>query len=68
MTTTMRVGAIQQHGGVEQMKLEHWPVPRAETNPVQFPVREAPVFVEAGAMVASGRGTCITSPGWESKA
>jgi alcohol dehydrogenase len=32
MTTTMRVVAIQQHGGVEQMKLDHWPVPRAEAN------------------------------------
>ena len=30
MTTTMRVVAIQQHGGVEQMKLDQWPVPRAE--------------------------------------
>lgn len=28
----MRVVAIQQHGGVDQMKLDHWPVPRAETN------------------------------------
>lgn len=31
MTTTMRVVAIQQHGGVEQMKLDHWPVPQAES-------------------------------------
>ncbi|HKQ29173.1 MAG TPA: zinc-binding dehydrogenase [Burkholderiales bacterium] len=26
----MRVIAIQQHGGIEQMKLEEWPIPRAE--------------------------------------
>jgi alcohol dehydrogenase len=26
----MRVVAIQQHGGVEQMKLDRWPVPKAE--------------------------------------
>jgi len=26
----MRVVAIQQHGGVEQMKLDQWPVPKAE--------------------------------------
>lgn len=32
MTTTMRVVAIQQHGGVEQMKLDHWPVPQPEIN------------------------------------
>lgn len=31
MTTTMRVVAIQQHGGVEQMKLDQWPVPKAES-------------------------------------
>jgi alcohol dehydrogenase len=30
MSKTMRVVAIQQHGGVEQMKLDRWPVPRAE--------------------------------------
>lgn len=30
MKAMMRVIAIQQHGGVEQMKLEHWPVPKAE--------------------------------------
>jgi alcohol dehydrogenase len=29
MSTTMRVVAIQQHGGVEQMKLDRWPVPQA---------------------------------------
>lgn len=28
----MRVVAIQQHGGVEQMKLDRWPVPQAEAN------------------------------------
>jgi alcohol dehydrogenase len=28
----MRVVAIQQHGGVDQMKLDHWPIPRPETN------------------------------------
>jgi alcohol dehydrogenase len=32
MTTTMRVVAIQQHGGVEQMKLDQWPVPVAQAN------------------------------------
>ncbi len=30
MTRTMRVVAIQQHGGVEQMKLDQWPVPTPE--------------------------------------
>lgn len=30
MTATMRVVAIQQHGGVEQMKLDQWPVPTPE--------------------------------------
>jgi alcohol dehydrogenase len=30
MTSTMRVVAIQQHGGVEQMKLDQWPVPTPE--------------------------------------
>jgi alcohol dehydrogenase len=30
MKAMMRVVAIQQHGGVEQMKLDQWPVPRAE--------------------------------------
>lgn len=30
MTGTMRVVAIQQHGGVEQMKLDQWPVPTPE--------------------------------------
>jgi alcohol dehydrogenase len=29
MSTTMKVVAIQQHGGIEQMKLDRWPVPRA---------------------------------------
>ncbi len=29
MQATMRVIAIQQHGGVEQMKLDQWPVPKA---------------------------------------
>jgi alcohol dehydrogenase len=29
MQAMMRVIAIQQHGGVEQMKLERWPVPKA---------------------------------------
>jgi alcohol dehydrogenase len=28
MGTTMKVVAIQQHGGVEQMKLQDWPVPK----------------------------------------
>lgn len=28
----MRVVAIQQHGGVDQMKLDEWPVPKAEPN------------------------------------
>jgi alcohol dehydrogenase len=28
----MRVIAIQQHGGIEQMKLDEWPVPKAEPN------------------------------------
>lgn len=28
----MRVVAIQQHGGVEQMKLDQWPVPVAQAN------------------------------------
>ncbi|MDB5797403.1 MAG: alcohol dehydrogenase [Paucimonas sp.] len=32
MTTTMRVVAIQQHGGVEQMKLDQWPVPAPAPN------------------------------------
>jgi len=27
MTDTMQVVAIQQHGGIEQMKLDRWPVP-----------------------------------------
>ena len=30
MKTMMRVIAIQQHGGIEQMKLDQWPVPKAE--------------------------------------
>jgi alcohol dehydrogenase len=30
MGTTMKVVAIRSHGGVEQMKLEEWPVPKAE--------------------------------------
>lgn len=30
MTGTMRVVAIQQHGGVEQMKLDQWPIPTPE--------------------------------------
>src|SRR5438105_15510998 len=30
MKPMMRVVAIQQHGGVEQMKLDQWPVPKAE--------------------------------------
>ena len=30
MKAMMRVIAIQQHGGIEQMKLEEWPIPRAE--------------------------------------
>lgn len=30
MTDTMRVVAIQQHGGIEQMKLDHWPKPDAQ--------------------------------------
>jgi alcohol dehydrogenase len=30
MSGTMKVVAIQAHGGVEQMKLEQWPVPRPE--------------------------------------
>jgi alcohol dehydrogenase len=30
MTGSMRVVAIQQHGGVEQMKLDQWPVPTPE--------------------------------------
>src|SRR3954468_14712669 len=29
MSTTMKVVAIQQHGGIEQMKLDRWPVPKA---------------------------------------
>jgi len=32
MTQTMRVIAIQQHGGVDQMKLAHWPVPEPAPN------------------------------------
>ncbi|ODS70337.1 MAG: alcohol dehydrogenase [Bordetella sp. SCN 67-23] len=28
MTTTMRVIALNEHGGLEQLKLERWPVPR----------------------------------------
>ena len=32
MTTTMRVVAIQQHGGIEQMKSERWPKPSAAPN------------------------------------
>jgi alcohol dehydrogenase len=31
MNAMMRVVAIQQHGGVEQMKLDQWPVPKAQT-------------------------------------
>src|SRR3954463_16831438 len=27
--STMRVVAIQRHGGIEQLKLERWPVPKA---------------------------------------
>ena len=30
MGTTMKVVAIQQHGGVEQMKLQEWPVPKPQ--------------------------------------
>lgn len=30
MTTTMKVVAIQQHGGVENMKLDQWPMPVPE--------------------------------------
>ena len=30
MKPMMRVVAIQQHGGIEQMKLDQWPVPKAE--------------------------------------
>ena len=30
MKAMMRVIAIQQHGGIEQMKLEEWPLPKAE--------------------------------------
>jgi alcohol dehydrogenase len=30
MTGTMRVVAIQEHGGVEQMKLDQWPIPTPE--------------------------------------
>ena len=30
MKAMMRVVAIQQHGGVEQMKLDQWPLPRAQ--------------------------------------
>src|SRR3954466_8432336 len=30
MKAMMRVVAIQQHGGVEQMKLDEWPLPKAE--------------------------------------
>jgi alcohol dehydrogenase len=32
MTTTMRVIALQQHGGVEQLKLDHWPKPAPAAN------------------------------------
>ncbi|MEK7948491.1 zinc-binding dehydrogenase [Pigmentiphaga sp. YJ18] len=31
MTTTMRVIALNEHGGLEQLKLERWPVPRPAT-------------------------------------
>src|SRR5688500_11079040 len=30
MKPMMRVVAIQQHGGVEQMKLDEWPIPKAQ--------------------------------------
>ncbi len=30
MKPMMRVVAIQQHGGVEQMKLDQWPIPKAQ--------------------------------------
>lgn len=39
MTTTMRVIAIQQHGGVEQMKLDQWPVPQVAANQAIVEVR-----------------------------
>jgi alcohol dehydrogenase len=32
MKTTMRVVALRQHGGIEQLKLDEWPVPKAEAN------------------------------------
>ncbi len=32
MTTTMRVIALQQHGSVEQLKLDHWPKPVPAAN------------------------------------
>jgi alcohol dehydrogenase len=35
----MRVIAIQQHGGIEQMKLDEWPVPRAGPNQAIVEIR-----------------------------
>jgi len=32
MTTLMRVIALQQHGGIEQLKLDHWPRPSVTDN------------------------------------
>jgi alcohol dehydrogenase len=32
MTTSMRVIALQQHGGIEQLKLDHWPKPSVADN------------------------------------
>jgi alcohol dehydrogenase len=31
-TSTMRVIALQQHGGIEQLKLDHWPRPSVTDN------------------------------------
>jgi alcohol dehydrogenase len=35
----MRVIAIQQHGGIEQMKLDEWPIPRAGPNQAIVEIR-----------------------------
>ena len=31
-TSTMRVIALQQHGGIEQLKLDQWPMPSVTDN------------------------------------
>jgi alcohol dehydrogenase len=38
-TSTMRVIALQQHGGIEQLKLDHWPKPSVADNEALIEVK-----------------------------